>query len=436
MANFVLPSTEKLLMEQLATAGASAGQIGEEMLNAWIKQQAALAPEATCTELGAVTDAQKAYVTLQIAAGAGIDTTVNPSATVTPKNGTRTPKARPTSKLTPAQEASLQAHVMNTMAQKQNVSNNSSIAMFFVARPTSAEYIDEGTKGIIKSESWKNIADKIASGEYVVVDDFQDKEGNTVLSKSNYDVLAAAAAAKSETVPVMRNDKVGASIGYLLKVSDAPGAHGEEQAYPKTAMQHFVEMKAAGYIKAGADTMGVQLRTLTVKSNDPQKADTKRVVLSDTNKKAAVEANNYISVRKVTPTMEKKSQKSELVFYVNKKTVTTDNQGKKVVGANFQTDTKGNVRKFAIRATVECQVHALEMLKEYEGVFPSGKVDPTKPLDGEQLAKVAAATVQDLAITLSDRSATFVVDQRLQDALKELQEVINTEQAAPQNVTI
>lgn len=435
MAQFVLPASNEDLMKDLNEWGAMEGHVGEDMLNAWIQSQAALAPAATCQEVGATTDAQKAWVTCKIASGENLGGG-NVTGTVAKAGGKRT-VAKPASKLSPAQEAALQAHVASTMAQKANTSNNSSISKFFVARPTSEEYIDAGTMGTIKAESWKTITDKIASGEYQVCPDFADKEGNQVLSKTNYDLLVQAAAAKSETVPVMRNGKVGAAIGYNVEVSDSASAHADSQIFTKAALQHFVEMKAAGYIIAGPTTLGVQLRTITVKSKTPNTPETQRVVLSDTNKKAAVEAKNYTSIREVSPTLEKKTQKSDLVFYVNKAVVTTDAEGKKVVDkTKFQTDTKGNVRRFAIRASVECMVHGLNLMKEYEGVFPSGRIDPTKPLDGDQLAKVAAATVHDLAITLSDRNNVFTVDERLRDDLQALQQVIGEEAKAPSNVQI
>lgn len=438
MSQIVIPN-EKEMNEQIAEWAAAAGFVGEAGIAEWIKTNAPLHPAARAKDLNLTTEVQQAWLAGAVAAGMLLEDESNPGATL-PKNNNGgsakkgSVKSRPTSTLTAAQEAALQAHILSNIESMSAVSVNSSIPEFCVARPTSEEYIEEGTKGTIKVDSWKAIQDKIASGEYVVVDDFDNSKGERVMSKSNYDILVQAAAAKSETVPVMRNDKVGPAIGYFVVVADTANANGENQLYTKEALQHFVEMKAAGYIKAGADTLGVQLKELTVKSKDPSVADTKKVVLSDTNKKAAVAAKHYRSIRAVQPAKEKKSQKSELVFYVNKKIVNKGQDGKPVVTNDFMTDNKNNVRKFAIRATVECQVHKLEILPEFEGKFPLGKVDPTKPLDGTQLKKVANATVQDLAITLSDRSASLTVDPRLKEALESLKNVIGEQTGTPENV--
>lgn len=419
MANFTLPE-EAQLKSDLVTWASQAAMITPDQVQAWIEQQAATAPAGTCDEVGATTAEQKAWVAMTIATGNNLP--ANPGQ-AKPKS-TRKATSQPVSTLDAGQTAALAAHVQNTFKQKANLSNNSRIEKFFVARPASEEYIDAGTTGAIKAESWKSIQDKIKSGEYVVVEDFKNKDGQDVLSKTNYDILAKAAADKAENVLVMRSGSIGASIGYQVNVAEGPDAHGDEQIYTKENMKHFVEMKGAGYIVATSDTLGVVLKTATVKNAAANQPDSKRVVLSDTNKKAAVEAKNYLSIRDVEPTKSKKTQKSDLVFYVTKKVVKTGEDGKTTVTDQDVVDQKGKVRRYAIRASVECLVHDLTVKKQYEGVFPTGKVDPTKPLTGESLKKAAEATIADLAVTLSDTNNAVSIDQSLAADLEELKKII------------
>lgn len=422
---FQFPTNEVEIKDYVTNQAMMAGKIGDDQVAQFIEEQAAMCPTASAAEAGANDDLRKAYMTLKIAEGADMSGAPAPKTPVTRGKGG---KAAPVSTLTAAQSAALEQHVLDTMKSRADATANCKVRNFFIARPVSADYIPEGTMGTIKVDSWKNIADKIASGEYVVCEDSQ-KGDKTILSKTNYEKLAQSAKNGSADVLVARTDKPGAAIGYEINVAMAPNAPENLQIYSKQAAKSFLELKTSGYLTADPDNLGLTLRSATRNSKDASKQSYEVTVLADTNKKAAVEGKHFKSVRRVTATKVEKTLKSELSFYVNKRNVVDGKIGDLIV------NDKGEARRWAIRASVVATVFELEIIPEYEGTLPTGTYDPTKAItDPDKLRAITQATVRDLAVTLSDKGSAFAIDERLRDDLNALRQAIAPAGGAAENV--
>lgn len=342
--------TQESKRAAIAQALISEGIVDVAEVDARIAQMAATCPEATAAEKGLTTDLDKAYEVFLIKNGGAGSASISPTATTAVATA-------PTESISTAEKQAINKTLYAQHADRVAVSSNSSIEQLVLDRPDPKDWIPAGTTGVIDPKVWENIEKKWA--DKVVPDDEQ------MPSKTNYEKLKAAAASGSPVEVYIGNLNTKA-IGYVARLGSVSGTDNQPKQIKKDDLCNFLVLDAAGYILASDTKPGVRVRYIKPR-NDPRKPGhtiPAKTVLSDANKKAAIDAGSYIISREVTAESKAVGLKSALAFKVDTGKV-KQNGG----GAILRT----------VRVTVKANIPVLARKAEFVDVFGTG--EPIKNAD-------------------------------------------------------
>ncbi|MCM1218451.1 MAG: hypothetical protein NC548_28520 [Lachnospiraceae bacterium] len=317
------------------------GIVEKSEIDANVAKMASQCPEATAAEKGLTTDIDKAYEVLMISKGSASPAPTSTSAVTT----------QPVDTVSAAEKMAINKTLVAQHTDRLAVTNNTSIEQYVFDRPAPSDWIPAGTKGVIDPKVWENIEKKWAAA--VVPDTDQVK------SRSNYEILKAAAAAGTP-VDVYIGSLNTKPIGYIMSVGSNVGAANQTQQMTREQVINFLVLETAGYILSSGVKPGVKLRYIKQK-NDPRKPGhviEAKSVLADANKKAAVEAGSYVISREVTAEKKTVGVKSALSFLVD-----TGKKKQNGGGAILRT----------VRVTVKADIPVLSRKPEFVDTFGTGE---------------------------------------------------------------
>ena len=341
-------------------------------IEAEIKRMAGLLAPAEAAEKGLQTDIDKAYAVMEYEKGNAASEPAPTQVAPTP-----TTPATPAPTVSAAEMLGIQKGLLKQKNDRKNVSANSLIEKYIFDRPAPSSYIPEGAKGTISKETWAKIEEKYAGK--VLADDPAGE--NSIASTTNYNILKAAADAGTPVDVYVGNLNTKA-IGYIANLGNSVGNAASSTPITREAMGDFLTMDAAGYILATATTPGVRLRYVEPKADKVKVGVMKpgKSVLVDANKKAAIEAGNYVVSREVDATAEVKEKlaKSALCF--------------KVDTGKPKSNGKGNIIK-TVRVSVKTPLPELVRKPEYAKLFPdkAGNSDLTQIPDETMINNITQA---------------------------------------------
>lgn len=348
------------------------GKMTKELIDEEIKNMANMCPTATATEKGLVDEVDKAYEVLMIMEG-------NQGAPASPTITQSAGVSQPVSGATAAEMAAVHANVMTNFEEKLAIGSNSAIVKYLLSRPAPDAYIPNGTTGVIDQGKWQeSIEKKIASGDYTVMDDYQDpKTGEMVLSKTNYETLKNAAA-NGTPVNVYRGKLGTRPQGYIIRVGSANSAGAKEDTFTREMAMQFLTWKCNGFL-GGAGQATIRLKSIQSKADKaiPGQATQAKTVMTDYNKQVLLTAGGYDTLRIASSEVKDMTLKSELFFKVIDNTKTTK---------------KATHPSRIVRASVKASVPVLVLQAQYEELFGKSKADgsipPTSPEEQAKMAKV------------------------------------------------
>lgn len=329
-----------------------------------ISRMAGTLASSQAAEKGLTTDIDKAYEVMSIEQGAS-----------TPTKSTGV-AVQPTEAVSAAEALQIRKTLLQEKDSRTAVSANSTIEQYIFDRPAPAEWIPANAKGVIPKESWDKIVAKY--GNRVLADDPEGtKDG--IASTTNFNALKAAAESGSE-VDVYIGGLNTKPVGYVLSVGSATGSGNTRKNFDREGMLNFLTLETAGYILASDTKPGIRLRCIAAKNDprNPGKVTEPKTVLTDANKKKAVEAGAYVISKEASSETKEFNLKSALAFKVE-----TDQ--KKANG-------EGNVVR-TVRVPVKLTLPALVRKKEFADMFRAK--DDTKsnsnlefaPAVGSKMAK-------------------------------------------------
>ena len=341
------------------------GVMSKDEVEQHITMYAGQCPEATAAEKGLTTDIDKAYEVVLIKKGAS-------GAPVDPAK-TEAITTQPTETISAAEKQAISTTLFNQKSDRTAVSVNSSVESLVLDRPDPHDWIPAGTKGVIEEKVWANIEKKW--GDKVVDDDEKTP------SRTNYNTLKAAAEAHT-AVDVYIGNLNTKAIGYIAMLGSATGTDRTPKQMTREDMMNFLALDAAGFILSSETKPGVRVR-LIKQRNDPRKPGhviPARTVLTDANKKAAIEAKSFQISREVTPEMKEVGLKSALAFKVD-----TGKMKKNGAGPIYRT----------VRVTVKATIPTLARKAEFVDVFgtgvPQSNADLSNIPDGKVAKNISAA---------------------------------------------
>ena len=236
------------------------GKMGKDEMDAEIARMAGMCPPATATEKGLTTDVDKAYEVLMIMEG-------NQAAPASPAQTQAAGVSQPVAGATAAEMAAVHANVMTNFEEKLAIGSNSQIVKYLLSRPAPESYIPAGTTGVIDQTKWmESIEKKISSGDYTVVDDYQDpKTMEMVPSKTNYETLKNAAA-NGTPVNVYRGKLGTRPQGYVIRVGSATSTGAKEETFTREMAMQFLTWKCNGFLGAPGQAT-IRLKSIQSKAN-------------------------------------------------------------------------------------------------------------------------------------------------------------------------
>lgn len=266
---------------------------------------AKMAPQAEVDAQGLTEDIDKAYVAA--AALLGADQTPSTPGTTT---GAPAVTTSPASTITQTELNGLRSNLYKDQAQTQAISANTSIEQFILLTPDPSTYIPAGTKGIISKETIKAALDKY-NGK-VLPDDSE------IASTTNFKALQTAAENGTPVdvhIPAL-NTKV---YGYMAKLGSTSSSAQEVQQKTKDEFYAFVALMGAGYVTGAANKPACIIKTIESKPDKkhPGKMKPERSVLADRNKKEAIAAGNYVTIKAVIDEMAEANCKTALAFRID-----------------------------------------------------------------------------------------------------------------------
>lgn len=348
------------------------GKMGKDEMDAEIARMAGMCPPATATEKGLTTDVDKAYEVLMIMEG-------NQAAPASPAQTQAAGVSQPVAGATAAEMAAVHANVMTNFEEKLAIGSNSQIVKYLLSRPAPDSYIPEGTTGVIDQTKWmESIEKKISSGDYTVVDDYQDpKTMEMVPSKTNYETLKNAAA-NGTPVNVYRGKLGTRPQGYVIRVGSATSTGAKEETFTREMAMQFLTWKCNGFLGAPGQAT-IRLKSIQSKANKaiPGQATQSKTVMTDYNKQALIGSGGFDTLRVAGTEAKDMTLKSELFFKVIDNTKTTK---------------KATHPQRIVRASVKASVPVLVLQQQYDELFGKSKADgsipPTSPEEQAKMAKV------------------------------------------------
>lgn len=270
-----------------------------------IKKMADQCPAATATEKGLTTDEDKAYETMLIMKGTAPAPTASTNAATT----------APVQAATTAQVANITKTLLAQTNDRAATSQSSVIDSYIFDKPAPAEIIPAGTQGILTEKGWTNFMKKIEDGTYTVCpdDDESVDADKRIASTTNFNLLKEAYEKKTP-LEVYIGQRGTKPIGYNVRRGNVSGTAAQPEQMTREELKNFVILHTAGYILRSGNGPAVTLKQIKAKNDNttPGAAQASRTVLSDVNKKAAVENNMFEVAREVTQEMKDTSQKAAL----------------------------------------------------------------------------------------------------------------------------
>lgn len=347
---------------------ASKGIFEQADVEAEIQKMADQCPSATATEKGLTTVEDKAYETMMIMKGGA----------VSPTAGTANTQTQPVQAVTSAQVANITKTLLAQTSDRAATSQSTTIDSYIFDKPAPSEIIPAGTKGVLTEKGWENFMAKIDSGEYTICPDDGEEvdEGKRIASTSNFNTLKAAYAAK-DPVEVHIGQRSTKPIGYNVRRGNASGTTAQPEQMTREELKNYVILHTAGYILRNGDGPAVTLKSIQPRNDSahPGTTQSAKTVLSDVNKKAAVENGMFEVARQVTGEMKESSQKAAL---------------KVRVFVKGKTNKDGTPKKLTKTFSVTASTYTTELKDAYVDKFStSDKGDnlATVP-DKEKLAKL------------------------------------------------
>ena len=296
-------------------------------------------PPAAAAEKGITDEIDKAYEAMLLATKQS-----NPTAT----SGVST---QPTSTLSAAETRAINVQMNSEYEQRKAVTEASSVERLILDRPEPSEQIKAGTTMIINEDAFKNIDQKLANGEYKLLPDDAENANTT-----NYNTLKAAMTNKTP-VEVYIGKMSTRAIGFEISHPTGVGAGTVTTQMTREDAQRFLVLDTIGYILASEKKPGLMLRHIAAKTKGIGKAQNERSVLSEKNKKKAMENGSFVVSREVVNDLKATGVKSKLYFKV------ATNQQKK--------DGSGPVVRI-IRVSGKADLPMLQRRPEFVDTFGTG----------------------------------------------------------------
>lgn len=335
--------------DQLVNYLASQGIFEAADVDKEIQKMAEQCPTATAAEKGLTDVVDKAYETMMIRQGGKPSVTDSTSA-----GGTA-----PVPAVTNAQVASITKTLLAQTNDRAATSQSTTIDSYIFDKPAPDEVIPAGTQGILTEKGWTNFIAKIESGEYTVCpdDDESVDEAKRIASTTNFNALKAAYESKTP-VDVYIGQRGTKPIGYNVRRGNTSGTAAQPEQMTREELKNFVILHTAGYILRDGNGPAVTLKSIAAKNDNatPGATQPSRTVLSDVNKKAAIENGMFEVARQVTPEMKDTSQKAAL---------------KVRVFVNGKTNNDGTPKKLTKTFSVTASTHATELKAAYVDKFSS-----------------------------------------------------------------
>jgi hypothetical protein len=356
--------TQEQKKSELAQHLVTKGIVAPADVEANIVKMAGTVAEATVADKGLTTDIDKAYEAMLIEKGMNTPPATQSNSVV----------VAPTESLSAADSLAITKTLAAQRHDRNNVSANTTVEKLVFDRPAPTDHIPAGTTGVISAETWKAIMDKF-EGKVCADDD-------ECPSMTNFNALKAAAE-NGTPVAVFRGKLNTKSIGFMMNLGSTVGSGKITKPVTREAASNFLVLEAAGYVLAGDTTPGLKLRYIKPK-NDPRhpgKVIEGKTVLAEANKKAAIEAGNYVISREVDTTNVKEvGCKSELCF--------------KVDTGKPKSNGQGNITRL-VRVTVKASIPQLVRKAEFVEVFGTDEKVSNSNLqfvpEGKSAANISAA---------------------------------------------
>lgn len=327
---------------------ASQGIFEQDAVEKEIAKMADQCPTATATEKGLTDAVDKAYEVMLIKQGAE-----------SPTKSTGNGATAPVPTVTDAQVTSITKTLLSQTNDRAATSQSTTIDSYIFEKPAPDEIIPAGTKGILTEKGWNNFIAKIESGEYTVCPDDGEEidEDKRIASTTNFNTLKAAFAAKTP-IDVHIGQRGTKPIGYNVRRGNTSGTAAQPEQMTREELKNFVILHTAGYILRNGDGPAVTLKAVGAKNDNavPGATRASRTVLSDVNKRAAIENGMFEVARQVTDEMKDTSQKAALKVRVFVKGKTTKD---------------GSPKKLTKTFSVVASTHATEMKPAYVDKFSS-----------------------------------------------------------------
>lgn len=385
------------LAQYLVTKGIA----DKDEVEAEIQQMANDCPAATAQEKGLQTDIDKAYdVMLTLQGNNQIAPTAAAAVTT-----------QPTAVISAAESDNIRKVLVAQQADRAAVSNNSSIETLVFDRPAPKDYIPAGTKGVIEKETWDKIAEKW--GGKVLADDEE------MASMSNYKQLEAAAAAGTP-VDVYVGSLNTKAVAYVVNKGTVTGADNKPVQMLRSDMMNFLVLDSAGYILASPTKPGVRMRYIKAR-NDTKKPGhviPAKSVISDQNKKGAIEAGSYQIAKEATGEAKETALKSALAFKV-------DTGIPKKLGGNVI-----RTVRVTVKATIPSLVRKPEFVDLFANVDNHGNKDLMNVPVGDVLNNIGLAQQNSIAM-LKQKSVDPNTFQEVVALADKLQAFDMAQQAGP-----
>lgn len=364
----VLKMTQEQKKAELSKMLVTKGIITPADVDAEIAKMAQQLAPATATEKGLTTDVDKAYEVMMIKNGSAV---MNPAET--------TPAAvQPTASISAQEQLQITKTLFNQQKDRAAVSANTTIEALILDRPAPADHIPAGTKGIISPEAWKKIEDTYGGKVCANDDDCKSMDNFNELKK---------AAADGTPVDVYVGNLSTKAIGYLVNKGTNIGSGTAPVQMTRENLEMFLILDTAGYILSSDTKPGAKLRFIKGRPDPSKPGHTipAKTVLSDANKKAAMEAGSYQISREVTSEMKETACKSALCF--------------KIDTGKAKANGDGNITR-TIRVTVKANIPVLARKANFVDVFGSCDKKSNANLDSIPEGKAAQniSQAQQLAI--------------------------------------
>lgn len=358
------------------------GFILPDQQEAEIKKLAATVPEATVAEKNLDNDEAKAYEAMLILTGA------QGGAPATQKTQNAADKTAPVSGVSAAEQMNITKKLSAQQATRELVSKNTTIQGYIFDRPAPSEVIKAGTKGEIVAKSFQALKKKVDEGKLIVCpdDDETVDASKRIASATNWDTLCKAFDAK-QPVDVYVGELSTKPIGYTIIKGSANGKTGQAEQITRDDLMTFIALDTLGYVQATDRTPGVKLKMITVADKTPGAPRKYKTVMSDHNKKAAIESGSYQISREVIEETQTVTCKSALqVRFEDPTTKAADGVSNK---------------KVTKRISVSAVVNKTQRKAEFVDVFKSGDAAAQQaliePPTAEAQQKILAAQAQYIA---------------------------------------